>query len=91
MVHKTRRSQLLFSMALLPLLVVGVRHSAHIATNENITAKIQFISDKQSRHFEPAASQVFDRTIDTDRKLRSHNIVTQVTFGNVKRDPVLFP
>ncbi|UCH85055.1 MAG: hypothetical protein JSW50_05030, partial [Candidatus Latescibacterota bacterium] len=84
------RSRLLLSMAFLPLLLTGVRHSQQIATNEHIKAKIQFISDKQSRNFDPAEAQAFDRFIDTDRKLGSHKIVTRVTFANVKRDPCTF-
>ena len=71
-------------------LLLGVSRSGQAATNEDCTATIQFISDKQKRSFEPGASQVFDRMIDTDPKLRSHKIVTQVTIHNVKRDPCTF-
>jgi hypothetical protein len=90
MSRASHNTHFLLSLALLPLLLFGVRNSVQAATNDNLMATIQFISDKQARSFDSNASQVFDRSIDTGPKLRSHKIVTQVTIHNVKRDPCTF-
>jgi len=86
----SNRSQVLISIAILPLLLVGARHSEQFATNEHLKATIQLISEKQKREFAPHTSQVFDRSIDTDPKLSSHKIIAQVAIHNVKRDPCTF-